>query len=122
MLKFDHLALPVADLAASRAWYVDTLGMTVEFKIPDRRAVAVRDEFDFTIFLGEAAAPPRPDGIALWFQVADVDATHAALSVRGVAFNHPPEKKFWGYGAELKDPDGYLIRLWDATTMKTKTG
>jgi len=120
MLKFDHLALPVADLAASRAWYVDVLGMSVEFEMQDRGAVAVRDEFDFTIFLGQAARPPKPDGVALWFQVADVDATCAALVARGVGFVHPPEKKFWGYGAELKDPDGYLVRLWDQATMKTK--
>ena len=118
MLKFDHLALPVANLAASRAWYVDILGMTVEFEVPDRRTVALRDEFDFTIFLGEVASPPRPEGIALWFQVADVDATHAALAARGVAFTHAPAKKFWGYGAELEDPDGYLIRLWDERSMQ----
>lgn len=25
-----------------------------------------------------------------------------------------------GYGAELADPDGYLIRLWDQRSMKEK--
>jgi hypothetical protein len=25
---------------------------------------------------------------------------------------------YWGYGAELIDPDGYLIRLWDERSMK----
>lgn len=117
MLKVDHLALPVADWQASRDWYVATLGMAVEFEIPDRRTVAVRDEFDFTIFLVQADAPPAA-GIALWIQVADVDATHAQLTGRGVRFNHPPAKMFWGYGAELPDPDGYLIRLWDEASMK----
>ena len=116
-MKFDHLALPVADCNAARDWYVGTLGMTVEFEIPDRRTVAVRDEFDFTIFLVQAEAP-RSAGIALWFQVDDVDATHARLAARGVRFNHVPAKMFWGYGAELPDPDGYLIRLWDETSMK----
>jgi hypothetical protein len=24
---------------------------------------------------------------------------------------------FGGYGAELRDPDGYAIRFWDKTTM-----
>ncbi len=120
MLKFDHLALPVADWQASRDWYVATLGMSVEFEIPDRLTAAVRDQFDFTIFLVQAPAASGGGGIALWFQVDDVDATHAALSGRGVAFNHPPAKMFWGYGAELSDPDGYRIRLWDETTMKAR--
>jgi len=118
MLKFDHLALPVADWKASRDWYVGTLGMSVEFEIPDRLTVAVRDEFDFTIFLVESKASHAAAGIALWFQVADVDVTHAQMSGRGIRFNHAPAKMFWGYGAELADPDGHLIRLWDETSMK----
>lgn len=116
MLKFDHLALPVADWKASRDWYVGTLGLSVEFEIPDRLTAAVRDEFDFTIFLVEAKTPAA--GVALWFQVADVDATYAELLRRGTRFNHAPAKMFWGYGAELPDPDGHLIRLWDEKSMK----
>jgi catechol 2,3-dioxygenase-like lactoylglutathione lyase family enzyme len=119
MLKVDHLALPVADWKASRDWYVATLGLSVEFEIPDRLTAAVRDEFDFTVFLVQSQSPaPAGGGIALWIQVADVDATYADLSGRGVRFNHPPAKMFWGYGAELPDPDGYLIRLWDEASMK----
>lgn len=117
MLKFDHLALPVADWKASRDWYVNTLGMAVEFEVPDRSTVAVRDEFDVTVFLAQGQAPAG-GGVALWFQVADVDAAYARLSSRGIRFNHAPTKAFWGYGAELADPDGYLIRLWDETSMK----
>jgi len=120
MLKFDHLALLVADWKASRDWYVATLGMTVEFEIPDRLTVAVRDQFDFTIFLVQSPAAPQGAGTALWFQVESVDATHAAWLQRGVAFNHAPAKMFWGYGAELTDPDGHLIRLWDETSMKAQ--
>jgi catechol 2,3-dioxygenase-like lactoylglutathione lyase family enzyme len=120
MLKFDHLRLPVSDLARSRAWYVDTLGMTVEFEVPDRQTVALQDGEDFTIFLQQVQAPGQAAGCALWFQVDDVDATFAAWSGRGVAFAHGPQKNYWGYGAELHDPDGYLIRLWDARSMKEK--
>jgi hypothetical protein len=41
-------------------------------------------------------------------------------TARGVVFAHPPQKNFWGYGAELVDPDGHRIRLWDEKTMKEK--
>lgn len=119
-MKFDHLNIPVSNLARSRDWYISTLGLKVEFEVPDRRAVALQDSEGFALFLQEVASGARPNGTALWFQVDDVDAVHAEWSARGVAFAHGPQKSFWGYGAELADPDGYLVRLWDVRTMREK--
>jgi len=119
-MKFDHLSIPVSDLDRSRNWYVTTLGLKVEFEAPERRTVALRDGDGFAIFLHEVGGPVDPRGCALWFQVRDVDATHIEWSARGVAFAHVPRKSYWGYGAELRDPDGYLIRLWDEQSMKTR--
>jgi catechol 2,3-dioxygenase-like lactoylglutathione lyase family enzyme len=120
MMKFDHLAIPVSDCARSRDWYEKTLGLKVEFELPERRAVALEDSHGFAIFLEEVPAKPAPNGTALWFQVVDVDASHAELERRGVVFAHGPQKTFWGYGAELVDPDGYRLRLWDERTMREK--
>jgi catechol 2,3-dioxygenase-like lactoylglutathione lyase family enzyme len=120
MMKFDHLSIPVADLARSRDWYVATLGLKVEFEVPDRRTIALQDSDGFAIFLQEVESPVSPAGFALWFQVTDVDATFAAWSAHGTAFTHGPRKSFWGYGVELADPDGYPVRLWDAHSMKEK--
>jgi catechol 2,3-dioxygenase-like lactoylglutathione lyase family enzyme len=120
MMKFDHLRIPVSNLARSREWYVATLGLKVEFEVPDQRSVALNDSAGFAIFLQEMPAPIVPNGCALWFQVGDVDATHAEWTGRGVAFAHPPRKSYWGYGVELVDPDGYLIRLWDEVSMREK--
>jgi catechol 2,3-dioxygenase-like lactoylglutathione lyase family enzyme len=120
MMKFDHLTVPVTNLKQSRTWYVDTLGLTVEFEVPDRHAVALQDSEGFTIFLQQVTTAVAPNGLALYFQVADVDATFRAWSERAVTFAHTPTKTYWGYGAELRDPDGYLIRLWDEQSMKTK--
>jgi catechol 2,3-dioxygenase-like lactoylglutathione lyase family enzyme len=120
VLKFDHLSIPVSDVARSRDWYVDTLGMTIEFELPERRSIALQDSDGFTIFLHEVLSAVAANGCALWLQVADVDATFAQWSARGVKFGHPPRKSYWGYGAELVDPDGYLIRLWDQRTMREK--
>jgi catechol 2,3-dioxygenase-like lactoylglutathione lyase family enzyme len=118
MMKFDHLSLPVSQLERSREWYISTLGLKVEFEVPDRRTVALNDTSGFAIFLQEKAGGARVDGCALWFQVDDVDTVFAQWSARGVAFTHGPQKTFWGYGAELADPDGYLVRLWDERSMK----
>jgi catechol 2,3-dioxygenase-like lactoylglutathione lyase family enzyme len=120
MMKFDHLRIPVRDLARSRAWYIETLGLTVEFEVPDRQSVALQDTDGFTIFLQAVASPVVTNECALWFQVDDVDRTHAEWSTRGVEFAHAPRKTYWGYGAELADPDGYLIRLWDERSMREK--
>ena len=112
MMKFDHLNLPVSNLERSRDWYVDALGLKVEFEVPDSRTVALNDGEGFAIFLQERP-DVTPNGIALWFQVDDVDAAHAQWTARGVAFAHEPGKNFWGYGPELSDPDGYLVEIND---------
>lgn len=119
MMRFDHLNLPVSKLDRSRDWYVSTLGLKVEFEVPDRRTVALQDGEGFALFL-EETTDVAPNGIALWFQVDDVDAIFAQWSARGVAFVHGPQKNFWGYGPELADPDGYLVRLWDERSMREK--
>jgi catechol 2,3-dioxygenase-like lactoylglutathione lyase family enzyme len=120
MLKFDHLRIPVTDLARSRDWYVRTLGMTVEFEVPQQESIALQDTDGFTIFLQQVRAAVVPNQCALWFQVADVDATFDDWSRRGTSFSHAPRKSYWGYGAELVDPDGYLVRLWDEQSMKAR--
>jgi predicted enzyme related to lactoylglutathione lyase len=120
MLKFDHLTLPVADWKRSRDWYVQRLGMKLEFEVPDHQTLAVKDDHEFTIFFQQTSREPLNPGIALYFQVENVKASYASLSAAGVSFTHPPQPTFWGYGAEASDPDGYAIRLWDERTMKER--
>ena len=94
--------------------------MKVEFELPERQTAALQDEDLLTIFLqqSDGFAPSR--GVALYFKVQDVEALHQRLAAAGLLFNHPPQRVFWGYGAELTDPDGYLVRLWDECTMEEK--
>jgi catechol 2,3-dioxygenase-like lactoylglutathione lyase family enzyme len=51
MMKLDHLNLPVSDLARSRAWWVEMLGLKVEFEVAETRIVALNDGEGFAIFL-----------------------------------------------------------------------
>ena len=120
MIKLDHLSLGVRDWLASRDWYREVLGLHTEFERPDVATVALRDDADFTLFLTELGAQPPPGACVLYFQVDDVEATHRELAARGIAFVHSPRKTFWGYGAELTDPDGNGVRLWDARSMREK--
>lgn len=116
MAKFDHLSLPVTNLRRSRDWYVKNLGFTVEFGHPD--VIAIQDSAGFTIFLTKAAKRLTGAKCTLTIQVKDVDQKSRELERRGIKFVNTPRRLFWGYGAELLDPDGYLINLWDRISMR----
>jgi catechol 2,3-dioxygenase-like lactoylglutathione lyase family enzyme len=121
-VKFDHMTLPVSSCTASRDWYVKNLGFKVEFENIDAGFSAIQDDAGFTIFLQKAADQLVGEKCALTIQVDDVDRTHQRLAEQGVRSLGNPQKHLWGYGAELTDPDGYLIRLWDEVSMREKGG
>jgi catechol 2,3-dioxygenase-like lactoylglutathione lyase family enzyme len=123
MIKLDHLALVVADYRASRDRYTTNLGLMIEFEIPERATAALQDDAEFTFFVHQAASDkPAGSSTTLYFQVEDVVATHRDLVERDVAFVHGPRKEFWGFGAELLDPDGHVVRLWDERSMREEGG
>ncbi len=122
MVKFDHMNLPVTNYQASRDWYVRNFGFKVEFEVAARKTSAIQDDAGFTIFLYEQPAQLSGAKCSLTLQVEDVDSKYKELQSKGVAFVNPPGKYFWGYGAELRDPDGYQILLWDEVSMKEKGG
>ena len=122
MIRLDHLSIPVSQCANSREWYTQNLGLELEFKVPERKTVALRDDSDFTLFLYEPTDGRVSTSCTLTFQVEDVDAKFEQLVARGVEFEKSPQRLFWGYGAELRDPDGYLVYLWDEKSMREKGG
>lgn len=122
MIRLDHLAIPVRDRARSREWYTKNFGFAVEFEVPERRTVALKDDGDLTLFLVETTDQQVAPSCVLTFQVDDVDSKHRELSRAGVKFEKAPQKLYWGYGAELRDPDGYLVYLWDERSMREKGG
>lgn len=119
MAVIDHLTIQVNDYRQSRDWYVGHIGLREHFEIADR-AVALEDEAGFEIFLEQSERPVIDPPTILYFKIDNVDARHEKLAAAGVAFVHPPRKEYWGYGAELKDPSGYRVRLWDEVTMREK--
>jgi predicted enzyme related to lactoylglutathione lyase len=122
MIKLDHLSIQVRNAEASRDWYVNNLGFTVEFEILDRGVVALQDDSGFTLLLSEAEGMMSSPSCTLFMQVDDVGVTHQELTARGVVFEKPPQALPWGYGAELLDPSGYRIGLWDEKSMRANAG
>jgi uncharacterized glyoxalase superfamily protein PhnB len=122
MIRLDHLAITVRDCAQSRKWYTENFGFQIEIDIPERHTVGLKDDGDFTLFLAERPAEEVAASCTLALQVDDVESKYRQLSERGLHFEKAPQKLFWGYGAELRDPDGYLIYVWDALSMREKGG
>ncbi|HLH32068.1 MAG TPA: VOC family protein [Terriglobia bacterium] len=115
MVKVTHIVLPVADLVKSRNWYVENLGFKLERELDI--AIGLKDASGLTIFLQKASAPSTGPKIRLTIQVDNVDKKYEELAAAGVKFVSAPKRQFWGYGAEVMDPDGYMNDLWDEVTM-----
>jgi catechol 2,3-dioxygenase-like lactoylglutathione lyase family enzyme len=122
MIRLDHLTIPVRDHARSREWYTRNFGFQIEIEIPERKTVGLKDDGDFTLFLEERGGAEVVPSCTLALQVDDVEAKHRELSERGLRFEKAPQRLYWGYGAELRDPDGYLVYLWDPRSMREKGG
>ena len=119
MVKISHMVLPVTDLIKSRDWYVNNLDFKLAFERDD--VVSITDGANLTIFLRKHSGSLAEEKITLTIQVEDVDSKHQELASRGVTFTSAPKRQFWGYGAEVLDPDGYVNHLWDEVTMREKS-
>ena len=116
MAKISHIVLPVFDTNKSRDWYVAKLGFTVERELEN--AVGIKDQSGLTVFLIKTAESLAGQKITLTIQVDNVEIKYRELADLGVKFVSPPKRQFWGYGAEVLDPDGYKNDLWDPITME----
>jgi catechol 2,3-dioxygenase-like lactoylglutathione lyase family enzyme len=120
MIHLDHLTISVRNLGESRDWYTSVLGLEVEFEVPQHRACALKDSGGFTLFIQEDPAGLGNPSSVLTFRVEDVESKCRELNARHIRLQAEPQKLFWGFGAELRDPSGYLIRLWDERSMREK--
>jgi catechol 2,3-dioxygenase-like lactoylglutathione lyase family enzyme len=116
MAKVSHMVLPVSDINKSRDWYVDRLGFKLEREL--EQAVGIKDQSGLTIFLVKTPESLAGQKITLTIQVDNVESKYQELASRGVKFVSSPKRQFWGYGAEVLDPDGYMNHLWDEVTMQ----
>jgi predicted enzyme related to lactoylglutathione lyase len=123
MVKLDHIRIAVRDWRATRDWYQKHFGLKVEFEVPDGGdaklgVAAMQDDSGLTLFLDQIEGGLAACACINYFQVASVDESYGRLSASGVKFLHPPQKFYWGYGAELAEPDGHVIRIWDERSMQ----
>lgn len=117
MARLDHLTLFVRDRSTASHWYVTNLNLEVEFEVAEAATTAVRDPAGFTIFLTERLSAEDAPRCVLYFHVDDVDAEYQRLQQSDAKVAHPPRKTLWGYGPEVIDPDGHVVRLWDQRSV-----
>jgi catechol 2,3-dioxygenase-like lactoylglutathione lyase family enzyme len=80
-----QIARHVADIGARR-WYGEVLGLTHLYSFGN---LAFFQCGEVRLFLSQAEGGRRDESI-LYFRVPDIQAAHAALAARGVAFTDAP--------------------------------
>jgi predicted enzyme related to lactoylglutathione lyase len=117
----DFISLQVRDLAASRAFYTETLGLTVDSRF-DTPEVIVFDTNSIPFALSQATTslddgPHVGAGVTLWLDCDDVDALHAKLAEVGMQIIKPPFDGPFGRTFVFIDPDDYRLTInqnpWD---------
>jgi predicted enzyme related to lactoylglutathione lyase len=108
--KLELLCVPVSDVDAAKAFYVEQVGFAADH---DQR---VNESLRFvqltpsgsgcSICIGEGLTTMAPGSLeGLQLVVADAEAAHAELSARGVAVSDIDDQP-WGRFVYFKDPDG----------------
>lgn len=100
--------LRTQDIEAARAFYGETLGMTLVSEGPGFFSVAPVDGqgANFGIGVGEVSAK---SGAEVWWRVADVDALYEALKAKGVKILQEPIDRPFGRAMSFADPSGYTL-------------
>jgi len=114
--RIGQIALTVHDMDRSVAFWRDTVGLKFLFQAPN---VAFFDVAGVRLMLGSGESPEvKAAGTVLYFEVADLDDTFAALRDRGVTVAKGGEPHFIAklgsmdlWMAFLEDPDGHLFAL-----------
>lgn len=109
----SNIMLGVTDMPRALAFYAETLGLQVRHETP---GLAFLDGGAVMLCLSEGLARARPQGpgaTEIVFSVADIHASHEALSARGVTFAQPPRLVTnEHYAANFEDPDGHVLSIF----------
>lgn len=106
----------VDDLIAARRFYVEQLGLCVNWEMGELDAFGAA--LDNAELIVERSAPGDEGGglvgrfVGVSLQVDDIQAEFEALRARGVTFEGPPVRQPWGgWLAHFRDPAGNVLTL-----------
>jgi predicted enzyme related to lactoylglutathione lyase len=98
--------LRVGDLEASRRYYIQTLGFSLDWDVDGMISVS-RDGKSIMLCEGEQGVR----GVWLWIGVDDADVFFAEFSAKGAHIRSPPQNFSWAYEFAIVDPDGHVLRV-----------
>jgi len=105
-----RLIVSTSDLAASRAFYGDVLGLRVAYGQPPLVALAADDGTE--VMLHERPTTASDTSTSISFAVDDVDRVVEQWRALGGSVIDEPEVQPWGeYQAVVRDADGHVVCL-----------
>jgi predicted enzyme related to lactoylglutathione lyase len=118
-VNLGFVILYVRDMAASRAFYADVLGMTEVAEVSGPHFVTLRADGGSLLALQDKATaqfPPKDEehngGVELSFAVDDVDGTWRRWQQRGVTLVTEPMDLPFGRYFMARDPEGYYLSVY----------
>jgi glyoxylase I family protein len=120
VLELDHVVLRVRDQEASRRFYMETLGLTLDHVNQEARLVQLRAGRHLVDLLPLGPTPPAPpaagmDHLCLSVAGDDLPAIVRWLRARGVTVEGEIATRRGAFGSGpscyIRDPDGYRIEL-----------
>jgi catechol 2,3-dioxygenase-like lactoylglutathione lyase family enzyme len=110
--KIGVVMLGVSDLAASKAYYCDTLGLALS---GEHGGFCFLQAGGITLALNKELGPPlgRSSGVEVVFSVEHVREACQALKVKGVEFRVEPRTvagPMWA--TDFRDPDGHILSIF----------
>ena len=110
-----QLMIPVDDVDRAIVFYRDVLGLPFLFAASPQMAFFMCGQVRLLVGVLPPGQQPQR-GSAIYFNVDDIGAMHAALAAQGVVFAHPPhvvhstaQSQLWL--AQFTDPDGNPLLL-----------
>jgi catechol 2,3-dioxygenase-like lactoylglutathione lyase family enzyme len=116
--RVSHATIWVQDQEEARKFYTDVLGFETRFDVKMENGfrwltVGLKAQPDFQVILME----PKAGGI---LHTQNCRATYEELKRRGVEFIEPPEDKFYGVEALLRDNSGNWFSMTEPKAMYEK--
>lgn len=110
----DFIALQVRDLARSRAFYTQQLGLRPAAASPPGAVVFDTAPIPFAVrepAVDLDASPRLGWGVALWLAADDAQAIYDRLAKSGTQITQPPSQGPFGLQFSFTDPDGYPVTV-----------
>ena len=116
-MELNQVTLPSTDVERSAKFYrtmgfgqiVESLPMYARFECLGRATFSVH----------RVAPVSSESNVIIYFECADVDATCATLTARGITIDSPPKDQEWLWReARLRDPDGNVLCLYHAGEIR----